>query len=137
MSPCSPTRKMQPRRHENTKKNLAVAFILIGITGTVIGSVRLQPDGRDQAAVRGKAIYLKVGCYQCHGRSGQGSPATGPKLGPTPPPLEAFTRYLRQPRGEMPPYSARVLRDQEIADIHAFLRSVPRPPAVASLPFDK
>ena len=52
-------------------------------------------------------------------------------------PLAAFARYMRQPRGEMPPYTAKVVTDQELADIHAFLRSVPRPPAVASLPFDE
>jgi ubiquinol-cytochrome c reductase cytochrome c subunit len=49
----------------------------------------------------------------------------------------AFARYVRQPRGEMPPYTAKVVTDQELADIHAFLRSVPRPPAVAALPFDR
>jgi mono/diheme cytochrome c family protein len=85
---------------------------------------------------RGRVLYIKYGCYQCHGRQGQGSSA-GARLAPSPMPLAGFARYVRQPRGEMPPYTARVVTDQELADIHAFLRSVPRPPAVAALPFDE
>jgi hypothetical protein len=34
----------------------------------------------------------------------------------------------------MPPYNPPVLADQEIADIHAFLRAVPRPPALNTIP---
>ena len=93
-------------------------------------------QARDDAAERGKQVYLKYGCYQCHGRQGQGSSA-GPRLAPAPMPPAAFARYVRQPRGEMPPYTAKVVTDQELADIHAFLRSVPRPPAVAALPFEE
>jgi mono/diheme cytochrome c family protein len=92
-------------------------------------------QARDDAE-RGKQVYLKYGCYQCHGRQGQGSSA-GARLAPAPMALVAFARYVRQPRGEMPPYTAKVVTDQELADIHAFLRSVPRPPAVAALPFDE
>ena len=77
-----------------------------------------------------KELYMKDGCYQCHGREGQGSPATGPRLGPGPSPLAAFVRYTRAPRGEMPPYTAKVVSDQDLADMHAFLESRPKPPAV-------
>ena len=88
-------------------------------------------------AQNGKALFMKFGCYECHGRQGQGAPSTGPRIGPAPMALTAFARYVRQPRGEMPPYTAKVVTDQEVADIHAYLRSVPRPPAVATLPFDE
>lgn len=81
-------------------------------------------------AVRGREVYMKVGCYQCHGREGQGSPTTGPRLGPAPSPLAAFARYTRMPRGEMPPYTEKVLSDQDMADMHAFLEGRPQPPAV-------
>src|SRR5206468_4036759 len=73
-------------------------------------------QARDDAAERGKQVYLKYGCYQCHGRQGQGSSA-GARLAPAPMPLTAFARYVRQPRGEMPPYTAKVVTDQELADI--------------------
>jgi ubiquinol-cytochrome c reductase cytochrome c subunit len=34
----------------------------------------------------------------------------------------------------MPPYTAKVVSDQELADIHAFLRAIPQPPAVDTIP---
>ena len=86
--------------------------------------VRLQPDRGD--ADRGRQTYTKVGCYQCHGREAQGA-STGPRLGPNPIPLAQFTRYVRAPRAEMPPYTEKVLSNAELADIHAFVSSRPRP----------
>jgi ubiquinol-cytochrome c reductase cytochrome c subunit len=90
----------------------------------VVRSVRLQPDGGD--ADRGKQTYMRVGCYQCHGREAQGA-STGPRLGPDAIPLAQFTRYIRAPRNEMPPYTAKVLSDAEITEIHAFVSARPRP----------
>jgi len=37
----------------------------------------------------------------------------------------------------MPPYTAKVVTDQELADIYAFLLSMPAPPAVDSVPILK
>jgi mono/diheme cytochrome c family protein len=89
------------------------------------GAVRaVQPTGGD--VDRGRQTYVKVGCYQCHGREAQGA-STGPRLGPDPMPLAQFTRYVRAPRNDMPPYTARVLSDAELADIHAFVSARPRP----------
>jgi hypothetical protein len=34
----------------------------------------------------------------------------------------------------MPPYTAKVVKDTELADIHAFLQSLPQPPAVKDVP---
>jgi ubiquinol-cytochrome c reductase cytochrome c subunit len=85
-------------------------------------------------AEKGKEIYKKVGCYECHGLEAQGGPGTGPRLGPNPIPYQRFASYLRAPTGNMPPYRVQVLPDQAVADLHAFLRSVPRPPALSSIP---
>jgi mono/diheme cytochrome c family protein len=74
---------------------------------------------------KGRAAFTKVGCYQCHGREAQGSPATGPRLGPNPLPYPAFADWVRRPKGEMPPYTSRVLSDAELADIYAFVASRP------------
>jgi len=41
---------------------------------------------------------------------------------------------LRQPAGDMPPCGDKVLSDRQITDIIAFLKTVPRLPAVASIP---
>jgi len=88
---------------------------------------RRGADAPSGNAKRGKQIYLKYGCYQCHGREAQGA-STGSKLGPDPWPLAAFVQYVRSPAGDMPPYTARVIADAELADVYAFVASRPRPP---------
>lgn len=88
-------------------------------------------------AENGKRLYTKYGCYECHGRAGQGSTATGPRLGPDPAPLQVLIMYVRNPTGEMPPYTKKVVSDQELADIHAFLVSLPHPPDVKTIPLLK
>jgi ubiquinol-cytochrome c reductase cytochrome c subunit len=72
-------------------------------------------------------LYVSVGCYQCHGYEAQGSNATGPRLGPRPMVLAAFSRYVRQPSGQMPPYTAKVVSDADMANIYAFIQARPEP----------
>jgi ubiquinol-cytochrome c reductase cytochrome c subunit len=76
-------------------------------------------------AAAGRKIYVKVGCSSCHGNEGQGAQPTGPRLAPGPSPFAAFSAYVRAPRANMPPYTAKVLTDKDLADIHAFLRAQP------------
>jgi ubiquinol-cytochrome c reductase cytochrome c subunit len=77
-------------------------------------------------AERGKAAFLRVGCYTCHGFEGQGVP--GRKLAPNPLPYPAFSNFVRTSQGEMPTFTDKVLSDQDLADIHAYLRSKPASP---------
>jgi ubiquinol-cytochrome c reductase cytochrome c subunit len=81
----------------------------------------------------GGVLYKKVGCYQCHANEAQGG-LSGPRIGPGLIPFARFSQYTRKPTGEMPPYSAKVLTDQEIADIYAWVNARPKPPAVDTLP---
>ena len=84
----------------------------------------------------GKKLYEKYGCSDCHGLLGQGAPTSGPRIAPNPLPLAAFIRYVRAPRLQMPPYTAKVMPDQELADVRAYLASVPKPaPATVLAPF--
>jgi mono/diheme cytochrome c family protein len=85
-------------------------------------------------AENGKGLFTKDGCDECHGLQGQGAQATGPRIGPDPVSFQVFSRYIRKPTGEMPPYTDKVLPDKELADIYAFLKSLPRPPAASSIP---
>jgi len=87
-------------------------------------------------ADNGKTLYTKIGCYQCHGREGQGA-VTGPRLNQNPITYTRFLSYLRKPTGEMPPYTAKVVPDQQVADIFAFMQTLPKPPAVESIPLLK
>jgi ubiquinol-cytochrome c reductase cytochrome c subunit len=84
-------------------------------------------------AEKGKLLFVKNGCYQCHNYEGQGGSA-GARLAPNPLPFRGFLAYVRAPRGEMPPYTVKAMSDQDLADVHAFLRTRPRPPALTSLP---
>ena len=85
------------------------------------------------SAANGKVLYMKIGCYQCHSEQGQGG-TQGPRLGPRPIAYQAFLRYVRSPRGEMPPYKAKVMSDKDVADVYAFLQALPPPPPLSSLP---
>jgi cytochrome c553 len=85
-------------------------------------------------ADNGKQLFARTGCYECHDRQGQGGTGTGPRLAPNPIPFSAFVHQCRQPVDEMPPYTSKVLSDAQLADIYAFLQSVPKPPAAASIP---
>ncbi len=88
-------------------------------------------------AENGKRVFAKIGCYECHGREGQGSTMTGPRIAPDPVPFDVLAGYVRKPTGEMPPYTAKVVSDQELADIYAFLQSRPHPPSAKDIPILK
>ena len=81
-------------------------------------------------AEQGKKLYVGYGCYQCHGYEAQGSSATGPRLGPRPLPFASFSRYVRNPSNQMPPYTTKVVSDAELADIYAYVDSRPAPKAI-------
>jgi ubiquinol-cytochrome c reductase cytochrome c subunit len=80
----------------------------------------------------GKKLYSSYGCYQCHGYAAQGG--AGARLAPRPIAFATFSRYVRRPTGQMPPYTAKVVADQELADIYAFLVTIPAPPAANTIP---
>ncbi len=87
-------------------------------------------------AANGKALFVKVGCYQCHGYAGQGGGA-GARLAQTPLELQDVIDYVRHPEGEMPVYTAKSVSDKEMADIYAYIRSLPAPKPVAQIPLLK
>jgi mono/diheme cytochrome c family protein len=101
-------------------------LLLFAAIASVLGA---QTPGNVQ---NGKKIFDSYGCYQCHGHDGHGG--AGARLVPNPIPFTAFSKYVRQPTGEMPPYTSKVVSDQELADIYAFLRSLPQPPSAKSVP---
>jgi mono/diheme cytochrome c family protein len=45
-----------------------------------------------------------------------------------------FSKLVRQPIGQMPPYTMKSLPDKDLADIYAFLQSLPTPPDAATIP---
>jgi ubiquinol-cytochrome c reductase cytochrome c subunit len=91
------------------------------------------------SAEKGKAAFIQHGCWQCHGTMGQGSVATsgGKRLAPNPLPWEAFAGFVRSTNRAMPPFSEKILADDDLADIYAYLQSIPKPPDVNSIPLLK
>lgn len=85
------------------------------------------------SAENGRRLYMATGCYQCHNMEAQGA-VTGPRLAPDPIQFSVFAHQVRYPSNQMPPYTAKILPDSELADIYAFLRSIPKPPSVQSIP---
>jgi mono/diheme cytochrome c family protein len=88
------------------------------------------------SAENGKVAFVKHGCWQCHDFEGQGSVATsgGRVIADTPLPFDAFKAYVRDPGGSMPPFHAEVLSDSDLADIYAYLESLPKPRPAKDIP---
>ena len=84
----------------------------------------------------GKTAFVKNGCWQCHGFEGQGSVTTsaGRVIADTQLPADAFAAYVRQPSGAMPPFSAAILSDADLADIYAYLEARPKPKPSKDIP---
>jgi cytochrome c553 len=83
----------------------------------------------------GKRLFTKMACYYCHGTEGQGSIAgVGPRIAVVARSFDNFARYVRRPTGRMTGYSETVLPDSEMADIYAFLRSLPAARPVSEIP---
>jgi hypothetical protein len=64
--------------------------------------------------------------HACHGFSGQNG--VGARLVPMKLTQAAFTAYVRHPHDTptgMPPYTAKVMPDQELADIYTYIKSLP------------
>ena len=86
------------------------------------------PTGNAQA---GKDLYLKYSCYACHSYDGHGG--AGARLVPLAMTAPRFTAYVRSPR-QMPPYSAKLLSDEQLADIWAYIKSLPVSPDAKDIP---
>jgi mono/diheme cytochrome c family protein len=104
------------------------------VLGGFASAIRAQEPAGDSA--NGAKVYVAVGCFTCHGRAGQGGNFNyvTPVLAKIQWPVEALRAFLRIGVNDMPAYAKEVLTDQQVADIHAFLRSLPGPRPTAEIP---
>jgi mono/diheme cytochrome c family protein len=108
-------------------------WILVTVTTAALaaaGIAMAQTAAGD--AGNGKRVFLADGCFECHGRAGQGGAMNypTPAIAQLEMPVESFVAFLRDAPRDMPAYSAGVLSDKDAADIYAYLRSLPgRKPA--------
>ena len=104
----------------------------IGLAALAAGLV-VALGSASSASEKGKTLYVKHGCWQCHGFVGQGGIA-GPALAPNVMPLEAMANLLRNPSRVMPPYREAILSDADMKEIHAYLVALPKPADAKSIP---
>jgi mono/diheme cytochrome c family protein len=109
---------------------IAAAFAVGGIATARADDV---PAGDP---VNGKRLYLADGCFECHGRAGQGGSFNypTPALAQIALPVESFIAFLREAPNDMPSFSEQVLSDKDATDIHAFLSSLPGPRPTKDIP---
>ena len=121
----------------------SLAFMMIAalaiLPGTSAGARTAVPAPQDEKppagnSQNGKKLFTSYGCFECHGHQAEGTSVGGPRLGPNPILFSAFVRYIRHPTGQMPPFTIKVTSDADLADIYAFLQSLPQPPKANSIP---
>ena len=115
-----------------------VGLALVALTSADIAAVFAQNQKpASQAAApagnveNGRKAFIQHGCFSCHGYSAEGGP--GARLAQNPIPFQGFVQYVRRPRRSMPPYGTQV-SDQELADIYAFIKSIPPSPDAKTIP---
>ena len=108
---------------------MAIKFLIALAVATSAALLAQAPKGD---AKNGQKLFENYGCYQCHGHVGQGG--AGARIAPKPIPWAAFSKYVRQPTDQMPPYTAKVVPDNQLADIYAYLETIPAAPPVKSVP---
>lgn len=107
-----------------------------GIACAVVLTAAQAQDVPKGDATNGKRVYLADGCFTCHGRVGQGGAYNGPTpiLAHTALPFDAFKGQIRNPINDMPAFSSAVLSDEDIADIYAFVQTLPGPSSPKNFP---
>ena len=109
-----------------------VALALIGIVLFV--PIASADQASTPNADKGKRLYASNACYFCHGTLGQGLGVNGARIGPPSRAVAGFIAYVRRPSGAMPAFTDKILSDADLADIHAFLRTMPTAKAAKDIP---
>jgi mono/diheme cytochrome c family protein len=97
----------------------------------LVGSVATAQTPATGSPQTGKELYLKYSCYACHGYDGHGG--AGARLVPLAMTVARFTAYVHNPR-RMPPYTDKVLSDAQLADLFAYIKSLPASPPADQIP---
>ena len=107
-------------------------ILLIAVLATGATLIAQQPASTNNVE-NGKKLFLRDGCWECHGYAGQGG-RDGARIAATALTTAQFTRYIRRPTGAMPAYIDKVVSDAEAADIWAYMKSMPTPKPAKDIP---
>jgi mono/diheme cytochrome c family protein len=113
-----------------------IAVTAMAAAAISVAAAAHAQDAPHGDAANGKRLYLADGCFTCHGRVGQGGAynTPAPILAHTAMPFDGFKGQIRNPINDMPAFPTVILSDKEIADIYAFVESLPGPRAPKDFP---
>jgi mono/diheme cytochrome c family protein len=122
-------RSLVHRKHVSRISLFVVALaVAAGFSTAMLGQ---QTPGD---AARGKDYFTKYTCYGCHGFSAQNGPGRN-RLNPMTFTLAGFIGAVRAPGNtQMPTYSAKVISDQQLADIWTYVKTLPNAPDAKDIP---
>lgn len=100
----------------------AAAAVMFGATASFAGD-----------ATKGGQVFREKGCWQCHGYEGQGG-AAGPRLANTQLPEDGLIAFVHNTSGPMPPFSEKLVSDEQLSDVYAYLQSRPKPADPSTIP---
>jgi mono/diheme cytochrome c family protein len=103
------------------------------LLAALAGAVAIPGMSQSGDAANGKKLFLRDGCYECHGYAGQGG-AAGARIATIGLNPQGLIRYVRAPAGQMPAYTDKVISDQELTDIHAYLQTMPKAKPAKDIP---
>ncbi len=120
------------------ERNTFYRLLLAALTLTLMASSPATaqtpaPAAQSGSAENGKKLFVTYLCWSCHGSQGRAGGAA-PAITPSTRSAEDLIKYIRKPRGAMPPYTSKSISDREITDIAAFLRTIPKDPDPKSIP---
>ena len=130
-----------PLRHAWLRR---LSIVGAAVLAAVSGSTALAAE-ETGSAEHGRELFIRNGCFACHGYEGQGGSYTGVRLAPDPLPWQAIAAFIRNPRGlnppylawpfnVMPPFTSKMVSDQDVRDIYAYLKTVPGPTDLKNVP---
>jgi ubiquinol-cytochrome c reductase cytochrome c subunit len=110
---------------------MRIAVFLAAALCAAAASAQDAPKG---SAERGRKLFVDLNCYSCHGTHGQGGGRNSEPTIPAGYPWQGFLNQLRKPRLDMPPYEAKLVSDQEVADMFAYFAALKPAPAAKDIP---
>ena len=111
-------------------KRILLILLLAVMAAPVAVSAQSGTSGN---ADKGKQLFMKQNCYYCHGTTGQGG-RDGARIAQTALNLQGVMRYVRKPTGGMPAFTEKILSDQDLTDIYAYLKSLPAAKPAKDIP---
>ena len=110
-------------------KTLCIVTLILALAQAAAAG-QATPAGNVE---NGKRLFVKETCYYCHGYAGQGG-RDGARIAATAMNADALIRYVRRPPGAMPAFTDKLISDQELRDVYAYLKSLPAAKPAKDIP---